>query len=108
MDINNKLYKVIFTNDAIIELKDIFNYISQILYSPNTAKELMAKIDESIENLRYMPNAYKVIKKNNGLNLDYRKIIIKNYSIIYTINEEKKQIYIAHIYHSKRDYFNLF
>ena len=39
MDINNKeVYKIIFTNDAIIEMKDIFNYISKELCAPNAAK----------------------------------------------------------------------
>lgn len=109
MDIDDQeLYKIIFTNDAILEMKDTFEYISQTLYAPNAAKNIMASIDESIDNLKYMPNAYKVIKRYDELNLEYRKIIVKNYSIIYTVNEEKKQIYIAHLYHGRRDYFNLF
>ena len=109
MDINNKeVYKIIFTNDAIIEMKDIFNYISKELRAPNTAKGLMAKIDESIDNLRFMPKAYEVIKKYNELKMEYRRIIVKKYSIIYTIDEADKKVYIIHLYHSKRNYFNLF
>ena len=105
---NNKQYKIIFTNDAITEMKSIFDYISKELYTPNAAKNLMLKIDESIENLKSMPNAYRIIKRYDELNLVYRKIIVKKYSIIYTINETEKKVYIIHLYHSKQDYLNLF
>ncbi len=51
-----------------------------------------------------MPKLYKVIKKDKNLNLEYRCIIIKNYLILYTISENNKTIYIAHIYYGKSNY----
>ena len=108
MDTNSKLYKIIFTNDAISEMENCFDYISKELYVTNTANNLMLAIDKSIDNLKYLPRMHSVIKKYDELNLEYRKIVIKQYCIIYTINENDKTVYIIHFYHSKQDYLNLF
>ncbi len=108
MDTNEELYKIIFTNDAINEMENVFNYISEKLYAPKATKNLMLEIDENINNLKYMPRKYRTIKKYDELDLEYRRMIIKKYCIIYTINENEKKVYITHLYHSKQDYFNLF
>ena len=108
MDISNELYKIMFTNDAISEMKNIFDYIFGELYAPNVAKDLMLSIDKSIDNLKYMPKTHRVIKKYDELDLEYRRIVVKQYCIIYTIDETDKKVYIIHLYHSKRNYFNLF
>ena len=108
MAIKSNLYKIIFTNDAISEMENSFEYISKELYAPNAANDLMLKIDKSIENLKYMPKMYNIIKKYDELNLEYRKVVVKQYCIIYTINEDDKEVYIIHFYHSKQDYLNLF
>ena len=54
--------------------------------------------------MKYNPKAfpnvyYKKLKK------EYRKIIVKNYIILYTIDENNKVVYISHIYYGKRNIF---
>lgn len=44
MDISEKQYKIVFTNDCIQEMDDIYNYILKKLYSSNSAKSLMKKL----------------------------------------------------------------
>ena len=75
-----------YTNDAINEMENVFNYISEKLYAPKATKDLMLEIDENINNLKYMPRKYRTIKKYDELDLEYRRMIIKKYCIIYTIN----------------------
>lgn len=43
MDIKQN-YKVVFTNDAIIDMDNTFNYISKNLNSPRAAKNLRVEI----------------------------------------------------------------
>jgi len=104
MAINDEQYKLIFTNDAIKEMDNIFYYISENLYATSSAQKLMSEIDDAIENLKYMPKAYSVIKEH--LQMEYRRVIVKKYVIIYTIDEEEKKVNIMHIYYGGRDYFN--
>ena len=105
MDTKNDTYKIIFTNDAIKDMTEVLDYISENLYSPDAARKLMREIDNSIENLKYMPYSFRVIKKYDELKLKYRRIIIKKYVVIYTIDENKKQVYIINIYYGKSNYF---
>ena len=106
MDISNESCKIFFTDNAISDMNSIFEYISEKLYLPNSARKLMREINDKIENLKYMPKIYNVIKKNNFLKNEYRKIVIKNYVIIYTINESIKTVYIVNLYYSKSNYFS--
>ena len=38
--------------------------------------------------------------------MKYRRIVIKNYVVLYTIDEEKKIVYISHMYYKKRNYLS--
>ena len=105
MDISKKQFKIVFTNDCKQEMDNIYNYISNNLYAPKAAKELMNKVETTIQSLKDMPEAYMTIKKYDELKMEYRRIIINNYVIIYTISEEKNIIYIVHMYYGRSNYF---
>ena len=100
------LYKVIATNDAKKEMKDIGNYISYILYEPIIAKKLIKKIQDGFLDLTYMPRKYRLLTRKN--NFEIRRSIVKNYIIIYQIEIKIKTVYILHIFYSKRNYLKLF
>lgn len=106
MNINEKQYKIVFTNDARKEMDDIYYYISDKLYALKAAKKLMRKVDNAIQNLKDMPKRYATIKKFDELKLEYRRILIDNYAVIYTIDGKKKIIYIVHMYYGGSDYIN--
>ena len=62
------------------------------------------KINDSIEELKYMPKAHAIIKKYDSLEMEYRRIVINNYVIIYTVDEENHKVYIVNIYYGRSDY----
>lgn len=103
-NINTKQYKVIITPTAYKEIDKIYNYIINELYSENAAKKLMLKIEKIIQNLKYTPKIHAEIQKKDELKRTYRRISIKNYIILYTIDEEKNVVYISHVYYNKRNY----
>lgn len=104
MDISDEQYKIVFTNDCKNEMDFIYNYISNNLYASNSANKLMETIEEKIQNLKFMPKIYPVIKRYDKLSMEYRKILIDNYVIVYTISESAKVVYIVHIYYSGNNY----
>lgn len=106
MDISENNYKIVFTNDSIAEMDSIYNYISRKLYAPNSAKKLMEKVEEEVQSLKRMPERYEVIKKLPEINIEYRRIVVKNFVVIYTISEEEKTIYIAHMFYGRSNYLN--
>ena len=50
------------------------------------------------------PQLYMKIDKKDRRKREFRKIVIDNYVILYTINENNKTVYISHMYYEKKDY----
>ena len=99
-------YKVIITPTAYKEINRIYDYILIDLYAEKAAKKLMRKVEEIIQLLKYSPKIYAEIEKFDELKKQYRRIIIKNFVILYTIDEYNKVVYISHMYYSGRNYLN--
>lgn len=53
-----------------------------------------------------MPEKYFVIKKYDELNLEYRRIVVNKYIILYTISEQNNTIYIVHMYYAGENYLD--
>lgn len=107
MDSKKKIYEIEFTEDAKEEIIDIYEYISKNLVAEEAAKRLMMKIKKSIMDLAEFPEIYEKLEKKDKLKREFRKMVIRNYNILYTIDNNKKIIYISHMYYEKRDYLNL-
>ena len=103
MSINDK-YEIIFTQECKKEIKKIYNYIRETLYVENAAKRIMLKIEELIKNLACTPKIYVEIDKYSGTKRIYRRIVVDNYVLLYTIDEENKKVYVSHMYYGGSDY----
>ena len=108
MATNEKRYEIVFTKECQKEISDIFRCISLSIYTKDFSKTLMKKIEKRINILSKYPNIYCVVKKYKELELEYRRIIVDNYVILYTISERTKIIYVSHMFYSKSNYFNKF
>ena len=74
------------------------------MVAKNAAKELMKKIKTTVMNLATSPRLYMKIEKGNRRKSEFRRIVIDNYIILYTIDEDKKIVYISHMYYGGRNY----
>lgn len=97
---NYKEYQIKLTKSAMRNLENIYYYISENLQEPKIANRLINKILNSISILKYFPEAYPKLENLNQV----RKLVFKNYNIIYSVNKKSKQIYILHIYYKSRNY----
>lgn len=104
MDTNQ--YKVIITSTAYREINKIYDYITEELYAKNAANDLMEKVEEEVQRLKYAPKIHTEIEKIDELKRYYRRIVIKNYIILYTIDEEKNVVFISHMYYGGRNYID--
>lgn len=101
------MYKLIFSPEFLTDIDEAFEYISSVLDSKNAAGKLMKKIDGCVEMLKETPYMFPLCNDPLSI-LNYRKIAIKNYVIIYSVNEQKKEVYLLRCFYGKRDYPNLF
>ena len=99
-------YKVIITPTAYKEMKKIYYYITENLHAEKAAKKLMQKVEHELIKLKSIPKAHMKIRKIDELKRSYRRIVIKNYVLLYTVDEENKVVFVSHMYYGRRDYIN--
>lgn len=104
MDSKKEIYEIEFTEDCRDEIRDIYKYISENLKAEQAAKMLMKKMRDNIMALAESPEIYVTITKRDKRKRDFRRMVVDNYIILYTIDENRKTIYISHMYYGKRNY----
>lgn len=82
----------------------IYEYISNNLKEDSSAKKLMTEVLDKVLNLAKLPEIYVKIGKVDNLKLEYRRMVVKNYIVLYTVDNKKKKVYIMHMIYGKRDY----
>jgi len=98
------IYKIMFTETAEIELDGIYDYISRTLLSENSARKFMEKIEEKTLKLEIFPKSCSITDGYTINGVQYRKLIVDNYILLYHIDENKKQVNIIHIFYGRKNY----
>ena len=83
---------------------EIYDYISIKLNESLAAKRLFDKINNKISHLSKNSYIYSKVGKTDRLKREYRKIVIGNYIVLYTIDSKNKKVYISHIIYGRRNY----
>ncbi len=99
-------YKIKISETCLEEIEEICEYIEKKLKAQNSANRLRENIIKAIGELEKYPQIYPKINRRDRLNREYRKIVINNYVILYTIIEEDKCILISHMYYCGRNYID--
>ena len=101
------MYKIMRTDKAEDQLRDIIYYIADDSGSVDTALKYLDKIEESINRLKEFPNSgsiprYSILKKQG-----YRVVIVERHLIFYKVSEKNKTVIVYAIVDGRREYQNL-
>ena len=99
------MYKIIFTDEFDEEMEEIYKYISEVLKQEELAIKLYLKIKIRIYDLSIFPRLYMKIGKTDRLHNEYHRMVVKNYIILYTVDELNQRVIISHIYYKRKNYF---
>ena len=99
-------YQINLTDDFLEEFEETCNYILYNLKALNASDKLRESVIDKIYSLRKEPRMYAQINKLSKAKSTYRKIVINNYIILYTVDDNKRIVYIAHIYYGGRNYID--
>ena len=96
----NLEYKVIWTDTAENDLKEIIEFIS--IDSPRNALSILKKIKQKASNLYSLPERGRIVPElqSQGI-LQYREIIIPPWRLMYRITE--REIYVLTVIDSRRN-----
>ena len=82
-------YKVEITKEALQDMEDMYNYIALELLSPENAMGQYNRIAEEILTLNAFPQRYRIMDSEPEKQMELRRMIVDNYSVFYTIREDK-------------------
>jgi len=102
-----EIYRIQFTSRARQDLRDSYNYIKNELKEPAAAERFYLNIEKNIETLTTTPGRYAVIDDDRLIEREYRKLIVGNHIVFYSIDEENKTVMIKRILYARRDWLNL-
>ncbi|MGN0307738.1 MAG: type II toxin-antitoxin system RelE/ParE family toxin [Lachnospiraceae bacterium] len=84
-----KQYKVEITREALQDMEDIYNYIAIDLLAPENAMGQYNRIADEILTLDTFPERFRIMESEPEKSMELRRMIVDNYSIFYTIREDK-------------------
>ncbi len=96
----NPKYKIIWTNVAENDLKNIIEYIS--VDSPQNALKILKKIKQKATNLYTLPERGRIVPElqDQGV-LQYRELVIPPWRLIYRTSERK--IFVLSVIDSRQN-----
>lgn len=95
--------KVVYTNTARRDLREIYEYIAYTLLVPATAKALTENLMREIRSLESLPERYPLYPDEPWHNKGVRFFSVKRYLIFYTVNQNIDTVSIARIMYGGRD-----
>jgi plasmid stabilization system protein ParE len=100
-------YRIDISEPAENDLYDIIRYIDAQLSAPMSALKMAETIEETLAGLADMPYAYPQVVDERLASRGYRKLIVKNYIVFFTINEKRKIIDVERILYARRDWLQI-
>ncbi len=97
-------YKIEFTQTAKEDLRKIALYIVEESKEISIALQFVEELQNGVEQLKRFPLSGAYPKDRVLRSFGYRFLVHKDYLTFYTVDEEKKVVYIEAVFNSKKDY----
>ncbi len=101
------VYKIQITDAFQRDLDAVIAYIVLSLENKTAAANLLDAIERSCGDLERMPLMYEACHDPYLKELGYRKAGIRNYIMVYKVDEERKTVNILRLFHGRQDYEKL-
>ena len=88
-------YNVKLMQRASVDLDDIYNHIADDLKEIGTAEKMAAALENAILSLDEMPYRGSIRRTGAFANRGYRQLFVKNFTIVYRIDEARKMVIIV-------------
>lgn len=102
----NMRYSVKLADEFLDEFEEICDYISNKLKNIDASNRLREKVIYNVLLLENSPRMCTEIEKTDRTERQYKRMVVNNYVILYTIDESEQIVYVAHIYYGGRNYLD--
>ena len=90
-------YQIIYSPEALDDIRKIYSYIAYELQVPNTALNQVNRIRNEIKSLDFMPMRYAIVDWEPWKNMQMHKIPVDNYIIFYIVDSNTMTVTIIRI-----------
>lgn len=97
-------YKLIFADSFNSDLEESLEYIANTLDNKRAAFNLLKTVKEKIVALQDFPEMYRFCDDERLRQKEIRKMLVKNYLVLYTVDYKNKAINVLRFAYAKSDY----
>lgn len=95
--------KIVYTNTARRDLREIYEYIAYTLLVPNTAKAISETIMREVRSLESLPERNPLYQDEPWHSQGVRFLRVKNYLVFYTVSPDADTVSVARIMYGGRN-----
>lgn len=96
-------YSVIVEPQAAADMQGIYRYIAKELLEPQTALELLDRIEKSILGLVALPFRFKKYEHEPWSSKGVHIMPVENFVVLYVPNKEKGEVHIIRVFYGGMD-----
>ena len=100
-------YLVSYTDEALQDLLDIYDYISVELKSPGIASAQVKRIRDEVRSLSTFPKRYKTVEWEPWAKREMRQLPVDNFIVFYAVGNDTLAVQVVRIFYGKRDIPNI-
>lgn len=100
-------YKLVKTDSFQRDLDAVIGYIVLSLENKAAAASLLDAIEQCYDGIERMPLMYEACYDPHLRELGYRKVVIRNYIMIYQVDKDREIVNILRLFHGRQDYEKL-
>ena len=101
------MYRLSISDHAEQDLDRIIGYIAEKLAAPTAASDFADAVSDCYDNLESNPYIYEKCRNAKLEREGYRRAVIKNYVLVYRLNEETKTVIVHRLFYGRQDYATL-
>ena len=96
--------KLVVSPAADRDLDSILSYLINELCNPQAAGNLLDEIESAYDALVEAPEAFELCRDGRLVDLEYRKVKVGNYLMIYQYDSEFDEIDVLRFFHESQNY----
>jgi plasmid stabilization system protein ParE len=100
-------FNLVVSEDAHKDIDEIVSYIVNELQNPQAAGHFLDDVEQAYIRISDNPYLFALCSDTRLQKLGYRKVVIKNYLVLYREDEETNTVYVVRIVYGGRDYAKL-
>lgn len=97
-------YKFKIEEEALKELENILDYITNVLKNPNAATDLYREILNTIDNIKVAAQGFAYSRNERLAHEGIRQVPVKSYQIFYIVDDLNFRFTVLHIKYAASDF----